>query len=154
MNSTRTVDGLNRLLAIHYRSLPMYLSNTTPWTRRGDEKAAETLSRIAADQKGMVDRFSQMVLDADAAPDLGSGRDFTIMNDLSLSYLLTRVIEHQQQDIVAIQQCVAGLGNDAPEAKSLAEAALGMAKRHLESLEKTVKETAGWKKSAGSTLDT
>ena len=55
-------DGLkilNRLLAIAYRSLPMYLAEAGPWTHAGDEQAVRMLgdsgrcqALLAADRGG------------------------------------------------------------------------------------------------------
>ncbi len=59
---------------------------------------------------------------------------FTDTHDLSLDYLLTEMAYYQKQDIAAIERCVADLAGD-PEARALAEEALGNARGHLASLE-------------------
>ena len=57
MPAADTTDVLNRLLVIHHRSLPMYLSYAMPYRMQGDEQAVEVLSHIVDYQKEMVDRL-------------------------------------------------------------------------------------------------
>lgn len=135
INRNNTVPILNRLVAIHNRSLPMYLSNTRPWTTRRDEAARETLSQIARDQKATVDRLGEMILDYGGVVELGAyPMRFTSTHDLSMEFLVGELIRRQRDDIEAIEQCVRQLGHDTM-AKSLAEEALREAKGHLEALE-------------------
>jgi hypothetical protein len=133
-NLTSRADALNRLLAIHYRSLPMYLSNTRPWMRAGDEPAARALSHIVDDQKQRVERISDMLLDEGADIDAGAfPMAFTDTHDLSLDYLITELIDHQRRDIAAIDEIVRDAGEDVA-LRRLAEEALGAAQGHLQSL--------------------
>ena len=142
MISPNTNDVLNRLLVIHNRSLPMYLSETSPWTHRGDEQAAKTLQHIVADQKTMIDRIAQMILQTEGGVDMGEyPMDFTDTHDLSLYFLLGKLVASQQRDVEAIGRCPGQL-NDAPLSKALAQEALGMAKGHLESLQELVGKTS------------
>ncbi len=134
-NRNDTIQILNRLVPIHSRSLPMYLSNTRPWTTRRDGAARQTLSQIASDQKATVDRLAETILDYGGIVELGAyPMRFTSMHDLSMEYLLGELIRRQREDIAAIDQCVRQLGHDTL-AKSLAEEALREAKGHLEALE-------------------
>jgi hypothetical protein len=129
---------LNRLLQIHYRSLPMYLASAKPWVPRGQEKAAETLELVVADQKRTIEKITQALLDLGADIRVGEfPMVFTDMHDLSVDYVLKELVEAQRQDIAAIEVCVADLAGD-----PLAQEALGAAKGHLESLEEAVVETA------------
>ena len=57
-----SVDLLNQLLVIHYRSLPMYLLDASPWTHRGDEKASEALNDIVTDQRQTCQRIADAVI--------------------------------------------------------------------------------------------
>ena len=65
---------------------------------------------------------------------------FMSLNDLALDYLLTRLIEHQQRDIQAIEQCVAELVED-PLAWSLASEVLGSERAHLDTLKEFLPQT-------------
>jgi len=138
MMSDATLNELRRLLVIHYRSLPVYLSYARPWSDRGQEQAVQTLQHIAGDQQQMVERLSKLILDTDAALEWGEFPiEFTDLHDLSITYLLSRLVEWQRGDIESIRQCLAALNDDA-DAETIAQEALGMAKGHLESLEELI----------------
>ena len=142
MNHIRTTDVLNRLIAIHHRSLPMYLSDARPWTHRGDEDARDVLAQIAADQTAVVDRLGQMILQEGDSVELGEyPMEFTGQHDLSLDYLLDNLVSHQRNDIASIKECVQQLDHD-PMAKAIAQETLGEAKGHLESLQELAQEYA------------
>jgi len=130
---------LNRLVAIHNRTLPMYLANSTrAWFSQDDTVARETLDAIAADQQATVARLSQMVMDQSQAVTMGSfPMEFTSLHDLSLDYLVGRAIEWQRRDQSLIEAAAAELDADTDE-KALAEKAVGAAKGHLESLTELV----------------
>jgi hypothetical protein len=134
MTSPSTIQVLNRLLALHDRSLPMYLGYAAPWTLGDDSAAKETLSLIVADQREMADRIGKAILDAGGV--VSHARfpmHYTAYHDLSYEFLVKQMISAQKQDIAAIEQCVAQLEHE-PAARALAEEALGAAKGHLESL--------------------
>lgn len=133
MSSTNTNDVLNRLYAIHNRSLPKYLSYARPWSIANDD-AWKTIELIVADQKGMIERIGELIIENQGNVAIGEYPIwFTGLNDLSLDYLITRMIDQQRQDIAGIEACVEQL-NLAPMAQSLAKEALGAAKGHLDSL--------------------
>ncbi len=134
MNSDATNRVLDRLRAIHAYSLPMYLSYAAPWWHEGDEAARETLAHIVTDQKEMIDRIGSMIVEGEGAVEPGEfPMEFTSYNDLSMDYLVGKMIEHQERDVEAIERCAAQLAHD-PMAKALAEESLGAAKGHLDSL--------------------
>lgn len=131
----RTIRLLNRLLGIEYRSLPMYLTYASPWTHEGDEKATEALRHIVADQEAMSQRIAELVQSLGGRPEPGEyPMDFTSMHFLSLDFLLTELVRHQQRSIAAIERVVGQLGDDR-EARELAEELLGSERAHLEALE-------------------
>ena len=45
MGKASTIDLLNRLFVLLYRSLPMYLNSAHPWIHQGQEGAPEVLSK-------------------------------------------------------------------------------------------------------------
>jgi hypothetical protein len=136
-----TVDILNELMVLHYRSFAMYLLEASPWKHRGDEKATEVLGDIIADQQETCRRIAEVIIARGGYPERGAfPTEWTDTHFLSLDYLLTELIAAQQRDIAAIQRAVDRLWND-PPAQSLAKEALGAAKGHLQSLEELVAET-------------
>ncbi len=126
---------LNRLLTILYRSLPMYLTYASPWTRPGDEQAVATLKHVVDDQKQLADRIAQYIMQNHGPIELGEYPiEFLDTHDLSLDFLLTRLVDYQKRDVAGLEQCAASLQSDRPAA-ALAEEALGAARGHLESLQ-------------------
>ncbi|HJT33336.1 MAG TPA: hypothetical protein VJ783_14935, partial [Pirellulales bacterium] len=127
----QTIDALNRLLVIEYRSFPMYLMYASPWTHHGDEKAAETLQNIVADQQLMSQRIAEMVDRLGGRVETGeNSMDFTDTHFLSLDFLLKELHHRQRHDVAEIERLVARLANDR-EARELAEETLGMERAHL-----------------------
>ena len=134
MNSANTTDVLNRLYAMHNRSLPIYLSYARPWAVPGDRTSMETLDLIVADQKSMIERLGELILESGG--DVFPGEfpmTFTSLHDLAFDYLVTQLVDFQQRFVEAIKDCVDQL-NLAPMAKAVAEEALGLAQGHLDNL--------------------
>jgi hypothetical protein len=135
MPSHNGLNALGQALSVLESSLSQYLANTRPWTRRGDEKAEETLKQITREQQRDVGRIVG-VLESSREP-VPSGRypmAYTDTHDLSIEHLVRELTEYQKQDIASLEQCVALAGADIA-AKSLVEEVLGSARAHLELLE-------------------
>lgn len=133
-----TADTLNRLLAIQYRSLPMYLVWATPYRRAGDEAAWNTISQIVEDQRQHSARIVDLILDRKERVDYGDFPiTFTGSHDLALSFLVRRLIQWQKDTVAAVQRCYDELAED-PVAQGLADECLGAARGHLESLEELI----------------
>jgi hypothetical protein len=131
----QTIRVLNHLLAIHHRSLPVYLQSARPWTLRQGEPALEALHAIAQAHHKMVERIAGLIIELDGVIHYGEfPHRFADWHDLSLSFLLQRAIECQERDIVRIEKCVQWL-EASPRGRALAEEALGEAKAHLETLQ-------------------
>lgn len=142
MPQPSSVDVLNRLLRIVFRSLPMYLVNTSPWTSRGDGRAEAVLGQLVSDSRHYSQRIADMILDRNGVLEHGSFPiGFADVHDLSLDYLIGEIIEAQRNDVARIEQCVKLLANDRA-AKALAEEVLGNARGHLESLEELTEQPA------------
>jgi hypothetical protein len=134
MPSPDTNEILTRLLAIHYRSLPMYLSFAPPWRAYGQEEAGKVMQRIVDNQKRMVDRFGQMILDNGGTVSYGEfPMRFTAYHDVSFDFLLRVLIERQQREVVLIEKYADMLAGS-PLAHALAQEALGESKAHLDML--------------------
>jgi hypothetical protein len=135
MSPPSTTEILNRLLVLHMRSLPMYLSYAPPYELSRHEKAKAVLYRIVEDHKRTVDRLGTLILDSGGTIDYGEfPMSFTSLHDLSLSYLLKLLIERQQKHIFACEKLAEQLGM-APYAQAAAREVVGEAKGHLENLQ-------------------
>lgn len=129
-----TSDLLNRLLVLHERSLPMYLSYAQPEGLLANSKAWAVVTQMVEDQKRTVDRIATLILDGGGLVDRGKfPMDFTGYNDLSVEFLVKKCIERQERTIGAIER-IAELLARAPYAQAAAREALGEAKGHLENL--------------------
>jgi hypothetical protein len=126
---------LNRLLVLHHRSLPMYVSQATPWVGPGYEAAWEAVQSIAADHQMTSDRFGAMLLAADEVPAYGEfPMRYTALHDLALDYLLARIIDYERHLIRRIAEC-ADLVRTSPAVQACVLESLGEAKAHLQLLE-------------------
>jgi hypothetical protein len=142
MSSLDTNAVLNRLLILHHRSLPVYLSYAIPWLHRDNEAALEVLQSIAADHRALVDRLGELILDGNGVVAYGQfPLRYTALHDLSLDYLVQRLIEFENQFIPQISQCADQL-RMSPAAQAVALEALGEAKAHRQSLEELTQRPA------------
>lgn len=134
MTSPSTNEILTRLLAIHYRSLPMYLSYAPPWRAYGQDEAERIMQRIVANQKRIVDRLGQMILDGGGLVSYGEfPMRFTAYHDVSFDFLLKILLERQQREVAVIEKYV-GLLGASPMAHALAQETLGESQAHLDML--------------------
>ncbi len=139
---TRTVDLLNRLLAIVYRSLPTYLADASPWTHEGDEHASLALKNIVLDQQASAVRIVELILQLGGRFEPGEyPMEFTDTHFLSLDFLLKELLRYQRRDVAAIERIVAELEGHR-EARELAEETLGGERAHLEAIEALVGQLA------------
>ena len=135
MNSSHVVGTLGRLLHVLCRSLPMYLEDAKPWTCQDDQPAERALANLVADARTFSLRVADAILDLRGQPNAGRfPSSFTAIHDLSLSFLMPRVVQSQRDDVATIEQCVAELAS-VPLVRPLAEEILGNARGHLDILE-------------------
>jgi hypothetical protein len=135
MSPPSTTEILNRLLVLHARSLPMYLSYAPPHRLSRDPRAQAVLEQLVADQQRTVDRLATIILESGGTIDHGEfPMAFTSLHDLSLPYLLKLLIERQAKTITACQRLADALAL-APYAQAAAQEAVGEAKGHLENLQ-------------------
>ncbi len=135
MSPPSTTEILNRLLVLHMRSLPMYLSYAPPYELSKHAKAKAILDQIVEDHKRTVDRLGTLILDSGGTIDYGEfPMSFTSLHDLSLTYLIKVLIERQQKQVVVCEKLADQLGM-APYAQAAAREIVGEAKGHLENLQ-------------------
>ncbi len=140
MDPSEALSVLNRLLQVLSRSLPMYLVDARPWTRRDDQPLEGALARVVADQRTYAQRVVDRIVAIGGRPDPGRfPMQFASANDLTMEYLRPGLIECQRQDVESLRLCVDELHND-PDLHSLAEEALGNARGHLDILEEMMKD--------------
>jgi hypothetical protein len=142
MSPPSTAEVLNRLLVLHVRSLPRYLSYAPPDQLNQHRRAKAVLDQMAEDHQRTVDRLGTLIMDGGSPVDYGEfPMSFTSLHDLSLSYLLKLLIERQHKFIAACEKLADMLGM-APYAQAAAREAVGEAKGHLHNLEELQAEIA------------
>jgi len=140
--SGQNVDALNRLLAVHCRSLPMYLVDGTQWTNRGEVRFKTTLDEIVQDQRALSQRIADLITERGGTIEIPPYHiHFTDTHFLAVDHLLKRLYSGGVADLDTIERCLAELSGD-PPAKALAQEALGAARAHLEALEELSRQTA------------
>jgi hypothetical protein len=142
MNAPTTNDLLNRLLILHERSLPVYVSYALADQLDATPKFARVVRQMVEDQRRTVDRIATLILDNSGIVDRGEfPMNFTAYNDVSPKFLLKKIIERQEKTIAAIEK-IADAMTTAPYAQAAAREALGEAKGHLENLQELAAEPA------------
>jgi predicted outer membrane protein len=130
-----TNEILNRLLILHERSLPVYLSYAHPEHIEKSPRIGQVFRQMAEDHLRTVDRLGTLVLENHGTVTHGEfPMSFTSLHDLSADYLLKQMIERQEKVISAIEK-LADMLATSPYAQAAAREALGEAKGHLENLQ-------------------
>lgn len=138
MSQARTVEILNQLIALLYRSLPMYLRYASPWRSDRTEPVWRTVEYMLIDQDALVARAAALVQELDGQVDTGEfPMEYTGMHDLALDFLLQRLIHYQRRDVERLARLTeqAASGGIDRRARDLVQEALGSARAHLEALE-------------------
>lgn len=134
----RTTAVLNRILALEQYSLANYLMDAHPWRYQGDEKLVAVVRAIAEDQQRYADQIGRWIVDHDGVilPSQYPMR-FTAYNDVSIDFLMDRLVEDQRRLIDQLQQLVPQLAGSG-EPYELAQQILGAEKAHLENLQQAL----------------
>jgi len=139
MSELATHEILNRLLILHSRSLAAYLNDARPWAIQSHPKTLAVLEQMVADQQNTVDRLAALILESGPVDPGEFPIQFTGWHDLSVEWLVHKLIERQKKTIALIEQLTAELSM-APYAQAVAKEALGQAKGHLENLQEVAGE--------------
>ncbi|MBA2117104.1 hypothetical protein [Bremerella alba] len=134
MLPAKQFEILNRIAALHHRSLPTYLTYARPWVRIGSESKAGIIEDIAADHHDLVQRILR-VLEADDRPvSLGDfPMAYTDLNDLSLDFILQELTRYERRLLKTLEEIVTWVDRDQPS-YLLINMAIGLAVGHLENL--------------------
>lgn len=142
MTEPSTYDILNRLQVLHSRSLASYLDYARPWALRAHPKTLAVLEQMIEDQKQTVDRLAGLILETGPVDPGEYPIMFTGWHDLSVEWLVNKLIERQEKTIVIMERLVNQLSL-APYAQAVGREALGQAKGHLENLQEVAGELQG-----------
>jgi len=140
MNDVRTETHpesqpvLTRLLHREQYSLANYLLYAPPWVPPGREHAWEEVRRIAEAQLANAVRIGRLLVRRHGYAEPGLFPvEFTRDNDVSLDYLVPRLVEHQQSLVADIERALGELGRD-EEARRMVQTVLDGERKHLDAL--------------------
>lgn len=125
---------LNRIAALHHRSLPTYLTYARPWVKAGSEDRAAIIDDIAADHHDLVERILRVLEAEDRPIALGDfPMAYTDLNDLSLDFILQELTHYERRLLNTLEDIATWVDRDS-DAFLLVNMAIGLAIGHLENL--------------------
>lgn len=134
MEAAQKIAILNRLLQTLVRSLPQYLRLMWHEPPADPDGIVAAITNLAVDQTFYSQRVARAISNLGAAPEGAPfSTRFGAMNDLSLPFLLSCVLEYHAHDTEVIRDCRDAL-TETPRLEALAEEVLGNAFGHLETL--------------------
>ena len=142
MSEPSTYDVLNRLLVLHSRSLASYLNYAKPWALQAHPKTLAVLEQMVQDEQQIVDRLAALIMEVGPVDPGEYPIIFTGWHDLSVEWLVNKLIERQRKMILIIEKLVGQLSM-APYAQAITKETLGQAKGHLENLQEVAGELQG-----------
>ncbi len=143
MGAESTNQILNRLLVIHSRSLPVYLTYAPPWWKDQNGRIAEVLGDLARDQLDLAERIGGALIVNGGTPAVAQFPDrFMAFHDLDVGFLLTEIMAYEERAVAMIERLLPTLVQ-APEAQALAQEAIGIAKAHRDILQELQRDMAG-----------
>jgi hypothetical protein len=136
---------LNRLLRMVSCSLSMYLESAKPWSTADHRAARTALARLAADQRLFAGRIAAAIIAYGGQPEAGAfPTEFAALNDVSLDYLLDKIVDGLRADVAFAEHCAVELA-DVSGAREVVAELLGNLQGHLELIEEVVGETTAQK---------
>ncbi|GAA4434245.1 hypothetical protein [Bremerella cremea] len=142
MLTWKQMELLNRVAALHHRSLPTYLAYARPWVALGGEANAHVIEDIAADHHDVVERVLEVLETADRPVSLGDfPMEYTSLNDLSLDFVLGEVTRFERRLLHSLEDIATWLDREST-ATRLVNLAIGMAKGHLQNLAELTKSSS------------
>lgn len=135
--SAAVTRRLNRLLAIHCCSLPMYMLDSGSWASNAPKESEllQAMNNIVVGHKNLSQKIASTIMDLGGVVNTPTfPMEFTDMNFLSLDYMAREALALQIRDLAEIEKIVWDVSSNA-DAKIVAQEALGEAKAHLELLD-------------------
>jgi bacterioferritin (cytochrome b1) len=128
------INALNNCLTPFANSMAAYLLETDPYLTPNDKDAMGAVSEIAAADKKYEHAISELILELDGIPQIGSvDPELSEMNYLSFPYLLDVMIEHEQK-VIDRYRPLSALVPHYPDVKRLFQSILNDHEQLLEKL--------------------
>lgn len=129
------INALNNCLTPLANSVAAYLLETEPYTTANDKDAMGAIQEIAASDKKFEHEISEMILELEGIPQIGSvDPEIAELNYLSFPYLLDVMIEREKKE-VARYKPLPPLVPHYPDVRRLFQDILKAHEGHLEKLQ-------------------
>ena len=116
---------LNDLLITLNRSLLMYVQEAWPWTAKDGEAEQREILAVAERRREHVAALVELLIDREVAVTFGVyPAEFTDLHYIALDYLLSLLVESEQQVVDAVAKASREIAADDPEAAHLLESIL------------------------------
>jgi hypothetical protein len=147
---TNNLHILERLFRLECHTLAQYVSESWPWTHRGDQPAKDLVQSITADERRWAAQLFEILSQRGVVPLMGSyPEEFTRSNlhFVALDYLLRRIADYIERAIKLLRAELDVFPEDAP-VRALLHQMIERKQGQVEALHK-VAESAGKSKVAG-----
>jgi hypothetical protein len=132
MRRLHSVETLNRLFTLQYRSLPQYLMQGSFYFRPGDERIVEAIREVVRRQETACRRIADLILHRRGQlPNSAYPMRYASTHDLDLRFLLNQLIEEQRLVVKEIARLAATLKHDRT-ANALGQEILDQETDHLQ----------------------
>jgi hypothetical protein len=122
-------DRLNHVFAALNCSLLQYVGENSPWTSSADEAVAEQLEMVVKLQTLHIQRLADFLVNRYGyVPHANYTAEFTDLQYLSLSYLISRLVTDQQTVLETLEADRKAITNDAGASDMLSQLEVGVAK--------------------------
>lgn len=124
MANTHVNDEINDLVIELHRSLAQYIGESWPWTSSDDEQIKDVVQDLVARQRRDVTRLVEFLRDRSHRVDFGIyPHAYTGYHYVSLSYLFSKLVEHQQKLVDLLERAANRFADDPQAAKIVNEVA-------------------------------
>jgi len=134
MQTTPTLDVLNRLLDGTVNSVVQYAEIGAPYIPDGFDEQMQEFKRIGDDEKNLANETVAMIQSRDGVPAVGVFRFWNVdLNYLDIRFMAKFAVQHEGKLIADLEAALDSLTND-PEAHGLVRRAIEQKREHLTKL--------------------
>mgnify|MGYP003572735055 CR=1 FL=1 len=131
MQTTPTLDILNRLLDGTVNSVVQYAEIGAPFVPEGFDEQMDAFQRIADEEKNLANEVVAMIQDRDGVPTVGVFRFWNVdLNYLDIRFMAKFAVQHEGILIADLEAGLDSLTND-PEAHGVVRRAIEQKREHL-----------------------
>jgi len=134
MQTTPTLDILNRLLDGTVNSVVQYAEIGAPYVPDGSDELMQEFQRIGDEEKNLANETVALIQSRDGVPSVGVFRFWNVdLNYLDIRFMAKFAVQHEGLLIADLEAALDSLAND-PEAHGLVRRAIEQKRGHLTKL--------------------